>query len=607
MKKPKWVALGLAMTLLLGGCNATNTPTSDADGDGTTLTAGTYSASADGNNGPLTVEVTIGESGTIDAVTVTDHEETPNIADAAIEQIPSEIVEYQSIAVDTVAGATVTSTAILTAVADCITQAGGDPQDYQVAVEKETEDLGDRTTTVDVLVIGGGGTGLAAAMSALDNGAQSVMLVEKMSHFGGSTAVSGAVVAAENTYYTDSIGLQGDIDAWLDSWEASSIADIGVIGVDPGYPNYDRVRNYMEQVGVAVNWLEDKGVAHWVEYPMFPGGTYQVPDYIVSEAGADPEGGYMLTDHMVEWLQSNGADVRLNTAGTKLLTNENGDVIGATVEDENGSYDVYTNKGVVLATGGFAASEEMMEEYLPQFADWIDLTTSGAGSTGDGMKMAVEVGGVMYDTPYVITLGSTSRDASLSSFCMSVNLWQRIVVNSDGQRFFSEGGMPYQATVALSETKDGVAWALGDGHYASVDLLEAAVDGVEVVKADTIEELAQAMGVDEATLVETVETYNQYCANGVDEQFGKDAAYLVPLDQGPYYAVRIYVCTGGTIGGVKTNADYQVIREDGSVINGLYAGGETSNREMYAYAYSSGSGVGYALASGHQIGINIMK
>mgnify|MGYP000050870134 FL=1 len=142
---------------------------------------------------------------------------------------------------------------------------------------------------------------------------------------------------------------------------------------------------------------------------------------------------------------------------------------------------------------------------------------------------------------------------------------------------------------------------------AGAALLDAAVDGTEVVKADTIEELAALMGVDADTLVKSVETYNTACATGNDTEFGKDASNLTAIDAAPYYAVRIYVCTGGTIAGVKTNLDFQVLREDGSVINGLYAGGETSNREMYAYAYSSGSGVGYALASGRQIGMNLMK
>lgn len=597
----KLLSLILAFTLV--GCSSGSS--NSASSSEVAFKAGTYTASSDGNNGPVTVSVTFSDS-EITSVEVTDQSETPSIAETALTTIPQEIVEQQSIGVDIVTGSTRTSEAILNAVADCITQAGANPEDYKTAVAP-VESTEDRTETVDVLVIGGGGTGLSAAMSAIDNGAESVMVVEKLGRLGGSTSVSGAVVAAEDTYYTRETGIETDYDKWLAEWKASSDSDIGVIGKDPGFPTYDRVSQYFLEVGETVNWLQDNGVATWVEYPYFPGMKYQVPDYLISDGAADPEGGHYLIEHMASWLEDKGADVRLNTSGTKLITNDDGDVIGATVEDKSGSYDVYTNKGVVLATGGFAASEEMMEKYLPQFADWIDLTTAGAGDTGDGMRMAEEVGGVMYSDPYVITLGSTSRNSTLNPFCMSVNLWYRMVVGSDGKRFFDEGGMPYQATVALSQTSDGVAWALGDSTFEQVDLLDAAVDGTEVVKADTIEELAEAMGVDVDTLVASVNTYNEASKTGVDSEFGKSAAYLSPISTAPYYAVRIYVCTGGTIAGVKTNSDYQVIKEDGTAIKGLYAGGETSNREMYAYAYSSGSGVGYALASGHTIGVNIMK
>lgn len=593
----KCIALVLVLVLLLG-CFASNA-------FAVAFSAGTYTVTVKGHNGPLTVEVTFSEEA-ITEVKLTEHVETPGVADPALEQIPAAIVEYQSTAVDTIAGATVTSKAILAAVEEAAAQAGANPEELRVAVEKVVQDLGDRTETTEVLIIGGGGTGLAAAMSAINNGAKDVILVEKMPRFGGSTSVSGAVISAENTRYYNEAGLTTDHEAWLEEWKASSIADIGVLGKDPGYPTYERVSAYFTQVAEAVDWLEEEGVAHWVEYPFFPGGRYQVPDYIISDGMADPEGGYMLIDKMVEWLENNGADLRLNTTGTKLITDETGAVIGATVEDANGSYPIYAERGVVLATGGFAASTEMMETYLPQFADWIDLTSAGLGDTGDGMKMAVEVGGVMYNDPYVITLGSTSRNPALSQFCMSVNLWGRVVINSQGARFFNEYSMPYQATVALSETEDGVAWALGDSKNVLAAALEEAVDGVEVVKGDTLEELAEKMGVNKDVLIENIKTYNDTIATN-DDPLGKPAEYKEALDTAPYYAVRIYVCTGGTIAGVKTNPEFQVLREDGSVIEGLYAGGETSNREMYAYAYSSGSGVGYALASGREIGINIMK
>ena len=171
-----------------------------------TFNAGTYTASANGMNGAVTVEVTFSDSAITD-VKVTEQAETPAIASGALEQIPADIVAHQTLAVDTVTGATITSKAILAAVEDCVKQAGADPDTLRTPVEKNTADVGDRTAHVEVLVIGGGGTGLAAAMSAMDNGAKDVMVVEKLSRFGGSTSVSGAVVAAENTYYTQSIAL----------------------------------------------------------------------------------------------------------------------------------------------------------------------------------------------------------------------------------------------------------------------------------------------------------------------------------------------------------------------------------------------------------------
>lgn len=571
------------------------------------FTPGTYEGEGVGNNTavPIRVQVVLTQDA-IESVTVLSQQETEAIAAIPLEQIPADIVRYQSLAVDAVSGATMTSNGILAAVADAVSRAGADPAQLMTPVERETVDLGDRTQTTDVLVIGAGGTGLASAMTVLQGG-KDVILVEKNARVGGSTAVSGAVVAAEGTYYTDSIALTPDHDAWLASWKEASDSETVIIGENPGYPTYERVAQYFDEVAAAVNWTEDTGVAHWVSYPFFPDTYYQVPDDLIDEAtgAADPEGGYMLTDRMAAWYTENGGDLRLSTRGTRLLTNEAGDVIGAVVEDANGPYEIYADS-VVLATGGFAASQEMMEQYLPQFADWIDLTTSGSGSTGDGMRMAVEVGGVMYNDPYVITLGSTSRNSAAVQFVMSINLWYRLVVNSSAERFFNEGYMPYQTTVTLSRLEDGVAWAIGDSQFAGAQELAAGVDGVELVTADTIEGLAQAMGVDAAVLQATIDRYNEIPAAGVDADFGKDASMVTPITTAPYYAVRVYVCTGGTIGGVRTNSSYQVIREDGTAIPGLYAGGEVSNREMYAYAYSSGSGVGYALASGHAIGLHIL-
>ena len=574
------------------------------------FTPGTYSARANGNNGPVTVEVAF-TADAIESVTVTAHAETPGISDAPIETIPAEIVAHQTLAVDSVSGATHTSSAILDAARDCLVQAGGEPADWMTEIVQVATDLGDRTEHTDVLVLGGGGTGLAAAISAIDNGATDVILVEKMAHYGGTTALSGTVVCATGTALKNEMGYEDSDEAWLEEWKASSESDIGVIGIDPGYPNYDRVAKHMKEITATIDWLEeDIAVVDWIDTTYDYGALVKrihIPADIIVDGFELHDGGYFLTNNMADWLKNAGADMRASTSATQLLTNEAGDVIGAVVEDAFGTYEIYADRGVVLATGGFAASEEMMREQLPQFADWTDLTTSGRGSTGDGILMAVDAGAVMYDMPYVITLGSTNRGANIGDYIISINLAGRMVVDSGAQRFLNEASMPYQATVAISEREDGVAWALGDSEVNEADLLAAAVDGVECVTADSIEALAEQMGVDPAALEESVSTYNGYCETGVDTELGKASINSeMAIDHGPFYALRIYVCTGGTIAGVKTDLDYHVIRDDGSLINGLYAGGEASNREMYAYAYASGTGVGYALASGRQIGINMM-
>ena len=588
------------LAVLLSLCLALGMTAVPAFADGA-YTPGEYTGTATGY-ADLSVTITVDENA-VTAFTIDAPGETAGIGDKLVNALDltglTSVEDYDALDAVTSATCTMTNAGIRGALEMAFAKAAGSAAEAPA---------GDRSATTEVLVIGAGATGLAAAISAIDNGATDVIIVEKMGRVGGSSAVSGAVVAAYGTYYTESIGLEADLDAWLASWKRDSESEVVIIGEDPGYPTYDRVRQYFGEVAFAVNKLQDLGIINWVTYPFFPNIYYQVPDTVISDGMADPEGGFHLTDAMCDWLKEKGADIRLSTAGTKLLLDEAGNVTGATVTDANGSYDITATKGVVLATGGFAASEEMMREYLPQFADWIDLTTSGRGSTGDGMKMAVEAGSYLYNDPYVITLGSTARNASISGFCMSVNLWYRAVVNSAGERFFSEGYMPYQTTVELSRTSDGVAWAVGDSQYAGAAALDAAVDGTEVVKADTLDELAEKMGIDPAALNATIEKYNQAAETGVDpdEKLQKDPSYYTAINQAPYYAVRIYVCTGGTIGGVKTNELYQVLREDGSVIGGLYAGGETSNREMYAYAYSSGSGIGYALASGTAIGAHIM-
>ncbi len=600
--------LSLALALLMMLCIV--------PGYAASFAAGEYEAAAKGMNGDVRVK-TVFTADAITEISVVEHAETPGISDAPIAQIPAAIVNNQTLAVDAIAGATMTSNAILAAVKDCVKQAGGNPDELMTKIQVEQIDPSERAEEVEVLIIGGGGTGLAAAISATENGAKDVMLVEKMGRFGGSTAISGGIQGATSTRYKKAQGV-ADTDAdWMVDWVDSQNFDLNVLGIECQYPNYDRVANLMQEATQTVDWVERYIGQEYTE-SLIDYGNATKRVHILKEAVQGDvqlnEAGYILTDRMVNFIKDEGiVDMRLNTSGISLLTDDTGRVTGAVVEDQYGTYEVKATRGVVLATGGFPFDHELLSKYLPVFDAAMDLSAASSGNTGDGIKMAIAAGAAEYPDPFVIGFGAGVRGAKLGEFASPSGLGTKMMVDRNGKRFVDEA-LAYSAiTIALSLAQTPT-WAVSDSTDPDIALVDAAVDGVEIVKANSIEELAEKMGVDAAALVETTKQYNTYCANGVDEQFGKTSTLygvtgtaLRPIEVGPFYAVKVHPSNAGTIGGVVTNWDCQVLREDGSVIEGLYAGGECSNREYYAYTYMSGSGVTVALTSGRLIGINIMK
>ena len=578
---------------------------------------GVYEAVGTGNGGEVKIEVTFSEKA-IESIVVKEHSETPGISDAALQNLPKMIVETQSVAVDAVSGATLSSNAILSAVKDAVTQAGGNVDELMTPVEKEVEaiDGESRKAEVEVLIIGGGGTGMSAAASAYCNGANKIMVVEKLGRLGGSTYISGGIQGATGTRYKKSQGSTDTNIDWIVDWVKAQDYDLNVLGLTCEYPNYDRVYALMGEATKTVNWVEETiGQKYTEGYMDYGNATKRV--HILKEAVhdgvEDPGSGHYLGDKFIKYLDGKDEiDIRLNTCGKSLITNEAGDVIGAVVEDEHGSYEVYASKGVVLATGGFPYDHELLSQYLPVFDEAMALSAANSGNTGDGIKMALDIGAAWYNDPYVIGFGAGVY-ANLGEFASPVGLGTKMMVDKTGKRFVNEA-LSYSAiTIALS-IADTPTFAIADSTDANIALVDAAVDNKEIFKADTIEELAGLIGVDPAVFAETVEKYNAACDEGVDAEFGKgDAIYglggttLIPIRQAPFYAVNVHPSNAGTIGGVKTNWNWQVLRDDGSIINGLYAGGECSNREYYAYTYMSGSGVTVALTSGRMIGEEIMS
>lgn len=595
-KKALIVMMGALLVFSLAACgnsgNSGNKAANEASGSGV-YKAGTYTSVAKGNNGDVTVEVVF-DANAIVSVTVKDHKETQGISDPAIEKIPQGIVTGQTLAVDVISGATNTSNAILTAVEDCVKQAGGDIDALKAAAAVKEGDKTDSEMSTDVVIIGAGGTGLAAAGSAFEQGAK-VVVLEKQGNVGGSTALSGGGIAATGTRFQEEIGVKDTPEDWMKLWKERQSTS----NPDSQYPDYDRVKKFMDDAVDTTHWLVDymnHKYARVEGYGLDPVARLHFPE----------KGGAELIFNLEKTVREKGIDILLETKATELLTDEQGAVVGVKAENAEGTLTVHAKK-VIIAAGGFAKNEEMMQRFLPQFVEDIDISAAAAGSTGDGILMAEKIGAALYEDPWVIGLGMGSRIQELGGLSWDTT---KILVNEKGNRFFNENS--HYAIVTNQVVNHEQVWMVIDSSEANTKTIES-IQGLlpndEIATGGTVQELADAMAVPADALAATIDTFNSGVASGKDA-FNKEKETLIAINKGPYYAFKFYPKTMGTFGGVKVDEHYRVLKEDGTVIPNLYAGGEAANRSIYNQVYMSGSAVQYALTSGRLSGAhaaNAMK
>ena len=586
LKKLFSLLLCFTLVISMAACTKETSETPDSG----TYKAGTYTATAKGHNDDVKVEVVF-DANSIVSVKVLEHKESPGISDAPIDRIPSQISEKQTLAIDTVAGATFTSEAILTAVEDCVKQAGGDVDKLKSAVSTDEGKKDEIEMTTDVVVIGGGGTGLAAAASAHENGAE-VILLEKLATVGGSTALSGGGISATGTRFQKELGIEDSKESWMNLWKERQATS----NPEGMYPDYDRVDTFMDEAIITTHWLVDY-VKH--SYTKVEGFGFDP----VRRLHFPEKGGADITNNIEKFISGEGVKILTETTATELLTDGNGDVIGVIADGVDGKITINAKK-VIIATGGFAKNEELLKRFVPQMAGTAELSAASVGSTGDGIIMAEKLGAALYEEPWVIGLGMGSHIPELRGLEWDST---KVLINEKGERFMNESSHYAIVTNKVSEQEQ--VWMMLDsseGNLKHAELLNAALPNDEIAFGETIEELAAAMGVAEESLSKTMKTFNEGCKSGTDV-FGKPQALLVPVETGPYYAVKYYPKTMGTFGGVKTDESYRVLREDGSIINNLYAGGEASNKILYNQVYMSGSAVQLALTSGRIAGEHAAK
>ena len=457
----------------------------------------------------------------------------------------------------------------------------------------------------DVVVVGSGGTGLAAAASAHQHGAK-VILLEKLAFVGGSSALSGGALAAgssnpQKKAKTQGVSDEGFARIWLNDQERS------FPGGDQNMPEKNRINSAIKEFNKTVNWIE-KDIGHKFAIPR-PFG-YGGPNYAHAPAeapipasgrGSSPAGGRFVIKAFKTYLDNAGVPIMTGTKAEELIKDSKGNVVGVKAMKGKQPIEIHA-KAVVLGTGGFARNKELLEKFVPSYAPYTDVSNATPGATGDGIIMAQKVGAAGFKDGWVMGISPVSTKRELNNTFRTKNVFKDdVFVNQDGKRFVKED-LPYIVD-PIADQK--AAWAILDSKDADKAALLAKYNDPEIaVSGKNWEELAKAMGVPAAQLKATMDKYNQACKDRKDPVFDKDPEFLVPLEQAPFYAVRVIPSTMGTIGGVRTNDKFQVLRADGSVIKGLYAGGETANRPFYRRVYTSGTGLGLAYTSGRIAGEN---
>ena len=516
---------------------------------------GTYAATAQGFGGDITVEVTL-SGGKIADVKIVGDSETPGLGAVAVEKMPAQLLEAQSADVDGVAGATVSTSAIRAAFGDALAKAGVDASTLVKQVAAQTAEKTQETRDVDVVIVGAGGAGMSAAITAKQQG-KTVLLLEKMPYVGGNTTKATGGMNAAETHYQAEQGITDSVEQFVEDTMKGG----------HNINNPDLVRTMAEKSADAINWLDEIGAP--LPKVSFSGGATNAR--IHAPADGSGVGGY-LVKCFSETMEKLGIEVLLETKANEIIMV---DGAAAGVKAESPDKELTINaKAVILTTGGFGANEEMYCTYRPDLRGTV--TTNAPGATGDGIVMAQAVGADLVDIDQ-IQLHPTVEQATSMLITEGVRGDGAILVNQSGVRFVNELQTRDVVSAAELEQEGQYAYVIFDQNLREgLKATEKYIKNGIVTEGETIEALAEKLGIDPAVLVKTLADWNDAVAAGEDKEFGRTTGMEHDLSKAPYYAIKVAPGIHHTMGGVKINTNTQVIDTNGNVIPGLFAAGEVT-------------------------------
>ena len=604
----------------------------------------TYVGKAQGHNGVVEVTVTVTSDGKIKKIDVAPNKETVGIADSALRLIPEKIVAEQTLAVDSLTGASFTSAAVIGAVEDALKKAGIDVVPFKVKKTKKVEPKV-INKEVDIVVIGGGGAGLSAAVGAAENNA-SVIVIEKTASIGGNTMRAGG-----GYNYADPARQKKLV------MTPAQVKTIESILAEK--PRNELHRQLIEKVKKQFSEYKASGANYVFDSPEFHAiQSYKAGDYeadlplVYEMCLKAPETaehlakmGFKWNDRVSTyigalWPRSHDAsnfksgfgfiqtyehtikdkkypvEFMMQTRAQELMT-KGARVAGVQAVDSDGNIiRINATKGVIITAGGFGANVDMRMKYDELWNGLLDekfKTTNSPAITGDGIIMAQKVGAAVKGMGKIqLLVGDPNTGVTSTLVGMSTSMY----VNRDGKRFVNELErrdnlvkailkQPGKEFLWITTQKNGQIDAQGLNKYglAVDDLIRQGV----VYKSDTVEGLAKFIGCEPENIVETVRKWREYCKTQVDPEFGRNAFNPdISLDEGPYYAVWRKPSVHHTMGGISINTKAQVLNTKGEVIEGLWAAGEVTGG-IHGANRVGANAIPDALSFGRIAGVNAAK
>lgn len=538
---------------------------------------GTYTGTARGYKGDITICVTVADN-KITAIDVAEQQETGVIGGEALNILADRVLEAQSLAIDSVSGATVTSAAFFAAMTDALNQAGENAANALKSVKLEMPAAQKVDISCDIVVIGGGMAGFCAAIEAADLGAN-VLILEKLDVLGGSTSRSEGYVIGAGTEFQKENGVEDTVEHFY--------SDIYSVYKDEPLLNADMLKKVCYESANLIPFLQENGV----EFEKLTANTTFEPRATRRNHCTLNKGSGLMA-FLSESAAKKGIDVMMGTAATQILL-EDGKAVGVKATNKNGDDITVTAKATILCAGSYGGNVEMVKRLNGNIrAEMI----KGCGD-GDAYNMAEAAGAQMINLDYPqlqyyfywngipkLPVYPASAIAPVSNI---------LLVDGVGARVANEANFNFEFVKKVYESGQQEGYCIvGQKFYEQYpEVCEAGLNktfptrGDEIAfKADTVEELAAWAGLDAEKLRATVDRYNELCEIGEDQDFHKDAQYMEKIE-GPYFILKLPAIITDGYSGIKINENAQVINIAGEVIPGFYAAGCCAVPEMSCVNY----------------------